>query len=245
MEEWDRLFQLVQSIDPHSHLRSIHQNNLYYDHNKPWVTHASIQNAAAVVDFGRAMLLRDVYRKPVVFDEVKYEGNIPHRWGNISGQELVLRFWMAYVAGTYVTHGETFLSPDDVLWWSKGGVLKGQSPARLAFLRRIMEEGPADGLEPMDKWMELGTGMQRGRYYMLYFGTEPRKSWRFELFRTGLEEGMKFSVDVIDTWEMTVTPVEGVFETKRRDTYIFADKNAREVPLPGRPYIAVRVRRID
>jgi hypothetical protein len=245
LETWDRFFQIVQAADPHGHLRSIHQNNIYYDHNQPWVTHASIQNSAAVTDFGRAMLLRDVYRKPVVFDEVKYEGDIPHRWGNLSGEELVLRFWMGYVAGTYVGHGETFLSPDDVLWWSKGGVLKGQSPRRIAFLRRIMEEGPAEGIEPMDKWMEIGTGMQRGRYYMLYFGREPRTRWKFELFKTGLEPGMKFKVDIIDTWAMTISPVEGEFELKRRDAYWFEDKLVRDVTLPGRPYIAVRVRRID
>jgi hypothetical protein len=191
------------------------------------------------------MLLRDVYRKPVVFDEVKYEGNIPHRWGNISGEDLVLRFWMGYVAGTYVGHGETFLSPDDVLWWSKGGVLKGQSSARLAFLRKIMEDGPADGLNPIDKWMEIGTGAQPGRYYVLYFGKEPRPSWKFELFRTGLTDGMKFKVDVIDTWGMTITPVNEVFELKRRDVYTFEDKDRREVALPGKPYMALRIRRVE
>jgi acyl transferase domain-containing protein len=38
------------------------------------------------------------------------------------------------IAGTYVGHGETYKSDDQILWWSKGGVLKGQIPARLAFL---------------------------------------------------------------------------------------------------------------
>jgi hypothetical protein len=243
-ETWDKFFQIIQAEDPHQHLRSIHQNNIYYDHNKPWVTHASIQNAAAVLDFGRAMLLRDVYRKPVVFDEIKYEGNIPSRWGNLKAEELVLRFWMAYVAGTYAGHGETFLSPDDVLWWSKGGVLKGKSPARLAFLKRIMAEAPPAGLNPIDKWMEIGTGAQPGQYYLLYFGTEPRSAWKFELFRTGVTDGMKFTAEVIDTWNMTVTSVDDVFEIKRRDTYWFEDKDQRDVKLPGRPYMAIRVRRI-
>jgi len=51
--------------------------------------------------------------------EVKYEGNIPRRWGNLSAEELVFRFWQGTVAGTYVGHGETYLHPSDVLWWSK------------------------------------------------------------------------------------------------------------------------------
>jgi hypothetical protein len=195
------------------------------------------------LDFGRAMVYRDVYRKPIVFDEVKYEGDIPHRWGNISGEDMVLRFWMGLVAGTYVGHGETFLDPNDVLWWSKGGVLKGQSSARLTFLRRIMEDGPSDGLTPIDKWMEIGTGAKFGEYYLLYFGKEPRKNWKFELFRTGLEDGMKFTVEIIDTWNMTITPIEGFFETKKHDAYVFWDKDGRVVQLPSKPYIALRIQK--
>jgi len=54
---------------------------------------------------------------------------------------------------------------------------------------------------------------------------------------------MKFTVDVIDTWNMTITPIDDTFEVKRRDSYIFVDKDGRDVPLPGRPYMAVRIQR--
>ena len=37
---------------------------------------------------------------------------------------------------------------EDVLWWSKGGVRHGQSAPRIAFFRRIVEEGPR-GIEPL------------------------------------------------------------------------------------------------
>ena len=50
-----------------------------------------------------------------MFDEVKYEGDIPRRWGNLSAEELVFRFWEGTIAGTYVGHGETYLHPSDVL----------------------------------------------------------------------------------------------------------------------------------
>ena len=40
---------------------------------------------------------RETYRKPVVLDEICYEGDIQHGWGNISAQELVRRFWEAAV----------------------------------------------------------------------------------------------------------------------------------------------------
>jgi hypothetical protein len=64
------------------------------------------------------------------------------------------------------------------------------------------------------------------------------------LFKTGLQDGMKFKAEVIDTWNMTVTPVDGVFEIKKRDDYYFADKDGRSIPLPGRPYMAVRLVRV-
>ena len=55
--DWDRYFKIVQTSDPYGHLRSIHNGRMIYDHNKPWVTHASIQNGSAVEDFGRAITL--------------------------------------------------------------------------------------------------------------------------------------------------------------------------------------------
>jgi hypothetical protein len=242
--DWDRLFQIVQKEDPYGHLRSIHNGRLIYNQNQPWVTHASIQNGSAVEDGGRAVLYRDTYRKPVVFDEVKYEGNIPKRWGNLSAQELVFRFWEGTVAGTYVGHGETYLSPDDVLWWSKGGVLKGQSPARLTFLRQVLEDSPADGIDPIDKWQDPRFGGQPGEYYLLYFGKEKPTSWKFELPKPSLENGMKFKVEILDTWNMTTTPVAGDFTTHKTTDYGFADKDGRMIALPGQEYMALRIKRV-
>ena len=80
------------------------------------------------------------YNKPVMVDECCYEGNLLYEWGNISGYEMMSRFWKCITLGGYCTHGETFLSDDDILWWSKGGILKGESPAGIAFLRSIVEQ---------------------------------------------------------------------------------------------------------
>jgi hypothetical protein len=84
----------------------------------------------------------DRYNKPLMVDECCYEGTIQFEWGNISGFEMVNRFWKCITLGGYCTHGETYLSDDDILWWSKGGILKGESPERIAFLRNIVEELP-------------------------------------------------------------------------------------------------------
>jgi Domain of unknown function (DUF5060)/Domain of unknown function (DUF5605)/Protein of unknown function (DUF4038) len=243
--DWDRFFQIVQARDPYQHLRSIHNGARIYDNNKPWVTHSSIQNGSAVVDYGRAELYRDVYRKPVVFDEVKYEGNIPQRWGTLSPEEMVFRFWEGLVAGTYVGHGETYMDPNEVIWWAKGGTLHGQSPARLAFLRKIMDEDPPEGIDQVDKWQDDPFAGKPGRFYLGYLGKEAPTSWKFELHKTGVQDGMAFRVEVIDTWNMTVTPVSGVFVTKKEDNNSFEDKDGRSVPLPGRPYMALRIRRVE
>ena len=215
--DWDRFFRIVQESDPYQHLRSIHHSNVMYDHSKPWVTHVSIQGS----DLEKSREYVAQYRKPVIYDECKYEGNIPKRWGNISAQELVRRFWLGTVSGVYVGHGETYLDPNDVLWWSKGGVLKGESPKRIAFLRKILEGAPAEGLNNLSTYY-LGAG-QEARYYLFYFDVNQPAEYQFDLAR-----GVEYRADLIDPWEMTITPVTGSFSGK------FTMK------LPGKPFLAVR-----
>jgi hypothetical protein len=194
--DWDRFFQIVRKYDPYNRMRGIHNCRRFYDHTKPWVIHASIQSS----DLERGREWREKYKKPIVYDECKYEGNIPQGWGNITAQELVHRFWLGTIGGCYVGHGETYKHPKDVLWWSKGGVLHGQSPARIAFLKRIMEPTPFDDMAPG----ELSGGdhvlSKAGELYFVYFTA---------LTGATLElAGPKpYKVDGIDTWNMTVTPM--------------------------------------
>ena len=239
--DWDRLGTLVQQCDPYNHLRSIHNGSLLYDHNKPWVTHASIQNGLAVQSPASAEMYRDTYRKPVVYDEVKYEGDASYRWADLTGPEMVHRFWCGTIGGTYVGHGDYFNHEGNDTWTSFGGKLSGQSPPRLAFLRKILEQGPANGIDPIDKWNDPNVAGQAGEYYLIYFGKEKPTTWPFELYKAGVTSGMHFKVDVIDTWDMTITPVEGDFVTKKKDNYSFGDANARSVTLPGKSGIALRI----
>jgi hypothetical protein len=245
-----RFGEIISTNDPYHHLLSIHNGTKIFNHTLPWITHASIQNGAAVAEFGRAELYRDVYRKPVVYDEVKYEGNIESRWGQLSAEELVFRFWNATIAGTYCGHGETYKSDDQVLWWSKGGVLKGQSPARLAFLKKVLDDAPAEGIEPIDKWQDCPVGGQPGKYYLVYFGKETPTNWLFQIPKPPLgklqsADSLKFTAEVLDTWNMTVTPVDGVFTPSKKNGYSFADKDGRSIPLPGKPYTAIRIKRVE
>lgn len=194
MADWDRFFQIVQKYDAHQRLRGIHNCRGFYDHTKPWVTHASIQSSELL----RGRAWREQYRKPVVFDECKYEGNVPMGWGNLSAQEMVHRFWLGTIGGCYVGHGETYKHPQDILWWSKGGVLHGQSPSRIAFMADVIR--PASFHEMIPSELPSGNLLLAevgGRYFV--YVSRPGK------IDLSLAGSVPYKVDLIDTWNMTQT----------------------------------------
>ncbi|WP_262402186.1 DUF5605 domain-containing protein [Actinomadura sp. CNU-125] len=216
--DWERLAQVVVGNDPCGHLCSIHNGVVPYDHSKEWITHVSVQGAAERIEEWRR-----TWKKPVVLDECGYEGNIEYGWGNITGQELTRRFWEGAVRGGYVGHGETYHRDDERLWWAKGGELTGDSPERIAFLRRVVEEG-SGVLEPTGLGIDGLAAKGADGSDLLYFGIAR------PLFSTlSLSEG-RYRVDVIDTWNMTIDSRE---EVCREGTL--------RVALPGREYIALRV----
>jgi len=221
LPDWDRFFRIVQESDPYQRLRSIHHSKVIYDHGKPWVTHASIQGD----DFEKIPSYLDSYRKPVVYDECKYEGNIQQRWGNLSAQEMTRRFWIGTVAGAYVGHGETYLNSEEVLWWSKGGVLHGESAPRIAFLRKLVESNAPGGLTPLANPYYPG-GTVPGQYYLYFLDYHQPALAEFDL-----PADARFQADVIDPWNMTATRVEGTHQGKV------------QLKLPGKPYLAVQFRR--
>lgn len=222
MADWDRFFRIVQECDPYQHPRSIHNCREFYDHAKPWVTHQSIQRS----DVEQTRTWRTQCKKPVVVDECRYEGDIPRQWGCITAEEMVRRFWETAVRGGYCGHGETYLHPQDILWWSKGGVLHGQSAPRLALLRRVLEQGPANGHEPVDGVVENNwpCAGEAGRYYLAYFGVhQPR------LAIANLPDDAVFDGEILDTWSMTATAVPGPLHGRVT------------IELPARPYCALRM----
>lgn len=146
---WYDFARFIHENDPYGHLTSNHNFLQFWDFSDENITHCSIQDSNVI----RVPQIQEQYQKPVVFDECCYEGDIRHQWGNLSAFELVHRFWTACVMGGYCTHGETYRSEDEILWWSKGGTLKGSSPKRIAFLRAILEELPGN-LEYSKSYLE-------------------------------------------------------------------------------------------
>jgi len=232
--DWDRFAEIVTQTDPYGHLRSIHYSKAPYDYSRVWCTHAGVQDYA----FDKAASWRETYRKPLIFDEMMYEGNINSRWGNLSGAEMTRRFWLCIVAGAYGGHGETYVSETDiendkaVLWWSHGGKLKGTSPARIAFLKKILDEAETVGdgqigLTELQMPYYPSAKRNRDEAFLFYLDFHQPLYYTFPLPETG-----KYRADVIDPWAMTLTPIAGEFSGKTRLT------------LSATPYMAVRFMRV-
>lgn len=230
LEDWEHYAALLCRKDPYQHLRSIHNCVNYYDYSRPWITHCSVQRTDLYRHVEYTDELRMRYGKPVVWDEIAYEGNIDMGWGNISGQELVRRFWEAALRGGYAGHGETFLHPQDILWWSHGGTLHGESPARIRFLHKILSQTPGHGLRRGQGIFDETVGVPEqgdGDAYSIHYYGFGRPSFRD--FRKN--PAYRYRVEVIDTWNMTVTEI-GIYSGRFR------------ILLPGQEYIAVRLTRI-
>jgi hypothetical protein len=227
LSDWERFANIIVENDPYRHLCSIHNCVHFYDHTRPWITHCSIQRVDKYKTSEMTCEWRQRFRKPVVIDECAYEGNINYGWGNISGMELTRRFWEGIVRGGYVGHGETYMHPTDILWWSKGGRLYGESPSRISFLKKFIEECPGNGIEPMDCCWDIQCGGVPNEYYLFYFGLSQPS---FRMFN--MPQGLKFKVELIDTWNMTIESLPDVYESDFR------------INMPGTPYIAVRMQKV-
>ncbi len=230
--DWEHYASLLMRLDPYHHLRSIHNCGPFYDHTRPWITHCSIQRQDLYRGAENTREWREKYHKPVVLDEIAYEGNIQHGWGNISGEEMLRRFWEGAVRGGYPGHGETYLNDDQVLWWSHGGRLRGESWKRIRFLLDVLQDVPGNGLTCFPAEWDSVCGipenpeLARQTGYRLYYYSFMRPS-----FRTfHLDDETPYRVEVLDTWNMTAADM-GVH------------KGRFDIPLGGKQYMAVRIRR--
>lgn len=236
LEDWEAYARILCEKDPYNHLRSIHNWHTFYDYSRPWITHCSIQRLDTYKTSEFVNEWRERYKKPVVLDEIAYEGDIQWGWGNITAEELVRRFWEAACRGAYPGHGETYMHEKDILWWSHGGQLHGESWKRFRFLHQIMSETPGIGLKPQEmRWDILCAVPEDGSqfnksvkdYYLFYFSFM-RPSFREFYF----DDTSEFEVEVIDTWNMTI-------ENRGRACGRF------KVELPKRQYMAIRLKKVN
>jgi hypothetical protein len=238
--DFERLLRITQQSDPYQHLRSIHHGKVMFNYGSSLVTHASLQ----VTDFAAAQGWIKEWIKPVLYDECQYEGNIPRRWGNLSGQEMTRRFWLGIINGAYVTHGDTFFDPalsfdensSQKIWWAHGGVLRGTSPTHIAFLRKLLEDTTLRGLEgsPDPYYLNAtnpavtaqGVDLKAPPTAILYYLDDHQPiEYAFPL------GSATYTAELIDPWAMTITPIPGTHTGKATLT------------LPARPFQALRFRK--
>lgn len=255
-EDWDKFAAAVAAGDPYRHLLSIHgYTATYYNYFDPVFTHASIQDHGPVMERGRAHTVSQIYKKPVIFDEVCYEGNVGSRWGWLSGQEMLRRMYNGLMSGTYVTHAETFNDEEGSSaevagnYLAYGGDFRGESWRRIKFLRAVLDELPNPLGLADHNWDEY-TATAGDGYYLIYLGNEIRGEWTFDLpVKNGPwarpQAGEKYRVEILDTWNMTVTPWPVVFETAAPGRYRIRDKEGRAVRLPDTPYLLLRIKKIQ
>jgi hypothetical protein len=207
--DWEGIGTLLQNEDPHQRFRGIHNwynsEDHFYDHSRPWITHVSAQTS----QFYNAIKWRNQYQKPLLFDEMRYEGDVPSGWGNLTGQEMASYFWMAGLSGGYPTHGDTFQnSADDsteVRWWAKGGELVGESPERIRYFKSVMEKASVSEMSPeliADNPENLDDNIyifsKPGEYYLVYTAETEQK------IQINLTGNSNYKLEVLDTWNMQV-----------------------------------------
>ena len=253
---WVDMTKQVVDGDPYGHPVSIHgYTAVYYDYSNPIFTHTSIQDHKPVMDAGNAFTIRNIYKKPVIFDEVCYEGNNGAGWGILSGEEMLHRMYNGLMCGTYVTHAECYNSgPSDDFtnYLAFGGDFHGECWKRINFLRNEVLGDLPNPLGLADSSWDSYTSTAGPGYYLIYLGKQTMPEWRFDLpaknnlYGGAPKAGDKYTVEILDTWNMTVTPWAGTFELVPGTTrYRFEDAHHGAVRLPDRPYLLLRVKKVS
>jgi len=262
LEHWYKIEDFIAANDPYHHLLSNHNCFKFWDFTRKNVTHGCMQTKM----LHKANAWVKQYGKPIMIDECCYEGNIPHNWGSISAKEMTSRFWKATVVGAYCTHGETYLDDNDVLWWAKGGILKGESPARIGFLRRIIESLPGH-LEGEFTFMEKMAAVPVDKRNEVEFDSPGQKDFVEALWQLGDEIVPFMESEILnycghigddyylkyydtrtcakDTLEL---PTDKTYTVELIDTWEMTRKTILtkvsgkvEIDLPGKEYTAVLV----
>ena len=149
-----------------------------------------------------AALAQRNWGKPIVNDELEYEGDISLAWGNHRPQELAPSI-LGHCRGAATRGTASVTRIRRMLWWAKGGTLHGESWKRVAFLRSIIEEDVEMGLTPASTTNGPGaTSPWRAKATTnssTLASTSPRLWFRPPELTTSLARSTS-----MDTWDMKI-----------------------------------------
>lgn len=147
---------------------------------------------------------------------------------------MLRRFYETAIRGGYPGHSETYLDDSNLLWWSHGGTLHGESWKRFAFLKQLILDFPRGEIAPlMNEWDSV-SGVPETEWFLpvksmyLYYYSFMRPSFR-DFY---IDDTTRFRVEVIDTWECTIED-RGICSGHFR------------IDLPARQYMAVRLTKVS
>lgn len=204
--------RLIAEYDYGHHPLTVHAEPRGFDFGIPALTHLSL----SMDNMRSVSRLREDYRKPIFVDYCGCEGDAPRPDHSLPAAEMVRRVWEGTIRGGHVGHGECY---------EQAGWLSGEAVPRLAFLRDIFAELPADAA-PANDYYDGPMLAIAGQHYLQYLGEHQFPERRFRL-----PDG-RYSVDLIDTWAMTIATLPDPVEGEAR------------VDLPGTQFQAVRLRRL-
>lgn len=216
---WNEVGRLVRTTEHYCHLASNHTfpcNDFSWESD--WVTHIAAQRTVSECsDPSVIREERSTYGKAYINDEYHYEGDHGFNF-ETSPKKAAMGHWRSVLGGAYGTHGETH----DQQFFRGGGPMHAKSTERIAFLRWIFNQSPSDkGLEPLTDDLH---GTSKGdEYFLYYYDMNEPTSKSYDM-----PESETYQVDVIDTWNMTITE-------KGEHSGSFT------ISLPGRKYMAVRM----
>jgi hypothetical protein len=214
-EDWQHYLEMFATTDPYNHLRSIHCLFRVFDYANPLISHACIQ-AHTTEEAGK---MRLKYHKPIIYDECRYEGDLPFDWGCLTGEAELDCFWKAICTGGYAGHSEAFINKysqkdnpmtKGKIWWSHGGILKGESPDRIKFLRSILETASGPLTQTNEVSYSALVGKYKDEYFLLYYDRGEQHS----SVVLNLPENKKYRIEAIDIWNMKIIPIDGIFSGK-------------------------------
>jgi hypothetical protein len=73
IDDLERFAKIITENDPFGHLISIHNCIQFYDYNRTWITHCSVQRIDVYKTAESTDEWRKQWNKPIVIDECVYE----------------------------------------------------------------------------------------------------------------------------------------------------------------------------